>query len=653
MNFKNRFKKTVISLILILSVIMPGAFSLPAYAASYESLINDIFAYEMSLCGASDYQQLIDNYYAKNAGRVEWSVYSLIRYKSGLNYSKYCEALLKYAEKANDTAPSHEKYALIFGATGYNKSYIQNVCNNDIGKDSMYMSYVFGLHLLNNGYKSDTTTVGETINTILRLQLGDGGWALSGSNADVDVTAMTLQALAPYYKSNSAVKSATDKALKLLSDRQLDNGGYKSYGKENPESCAQVIVALCSLGINPEKDSDYIKNGNTMVDYMLTYNVGKGQYSHVKDGTYNYTATNQVLYSLISLVRFNKGQSALYQFNKLSNGTNTTTTTKPVTTTQKATTTKPAEESVTAKTHRIDTVNQKNNASTTKKSATTKAETSAKAVTDITEVSKAQTTAKPSVATTSAKASEVTTTNKTISEIVIESHAETTAESSTHNNTVDISPATEETATKEETQQAESHLLNSIKIYIISGVWLLALALILLLLIKRNKKAINYITVVVAATALSGIVTFSNIQTKDEFYNVDASSSANTITATISIRCDTVAGRGDESITPSDGIILDTTEVTLDEGATVYDCLIYVVKKNHLLIEDNTQSMDDHSGAYIAGINNLYEFDYGNLSGWMYSVNGNFADVGCGEYVLKDGDNIEWQYTCNIGEDLK
>lgn len=649
MSFKNRFKKTVISLILILSVIMPGAFSLPAYAASYESLINDIFAYEMSLCGASDYQQLIDNYYAKNAGRVEWSVYSLIRYKSGLNYSKYCEALLKYAEKANDTAPSHEKYALIFGATGYNKSYIQNVCNNDIGKDSMYMSYVFGLHLLNNGYKSDTTTAGETINTILRLQLSDGGWDISNKNSDVDVTAMTLQALAPYYKSNSAVKSATDKALKLLSDRQLDNGGYKSYGKENPESCAQVIVALCSLGINPEKNSDFIKNGNTMVDYMLTYNVGKGQYAHAKDGAYNYTATTQVLYSLISLVRFNKGQSALYQFNR---SDNTPVTTKPVSTTQKATTTKPAEESVTAKTHRIDAVNQKNNASTTKKSATTKAETSAKPVTDITEVSKAQTTTKPPVSTAIIKASEVSTTEKNISEIIIEADDESTATPSVNNSAEDL-PDTEKTAKAEETNSAESHKLNNIKIYIISGVWALALALIVLLLIKRNKKAINYITVVVAAAALSGIVIFANIQTNDEFYNVDAPSSADTITATISIRCDTVAGRGDESITPSDGIILDTTEVTLSEGATVYDCLIYVVKENHLLIEDNTQTMDDHSGAYIAGINNLYEFDYGNLSGWMYSVNGNFADVGCGEYVLKDGDNIEWQYTCNIGEDLK
>ncbi len=651
MSFKNRFKKTVISLILILSVIMPGAFSLPAYAASYESLINDIFAYEMSLCGASDYQQLIDNYYAKNAGRVEWSVYSLIRYKSGLDYSEYSQALLKHAENTNDTAASREKYALIFGATGYNKSYIQNVCNNDIGKDSMYMSYVFGLHLLNNGYKSNTTTADEIINTILKLQLSDGGWDISNRNSDVDVTAMTLQALAPYYRSNSGVKASIDKALTFLSSRQLENGGYKSYGKENPESCAQVIVALCSLGINPEKDERFIKNGKSSVDNMLTYNVGKGQYSHVKDGTYNYTATTQVLYSLISLVRFNKGQSALYQFNKSTSGTNTTTTTKPATTTQKATTTKHADESVTAKTHRIDTVNQKNNASTTKKSVTTKAETSANAVTDITEVTKAETTTKPSVSTTITKASEVNTTGKTIREIIIEADDETTSVFLADNNIEDL-PVTDETA-KEEINQPESHLLNSIKIYIISGICALALALILLLLIKRNKKAINYITIIVAAAALSGIVIFANIQTNDEFYNVDAPSSADTITATISIRCDTVAGRGDESITPSDGIILDTTEVTLSEGATVYDCLIYVVKENHLLIEDNTQTMDDHSGAYIAGINNLYEFDYGNLSGWMYSVNGSFADVGCGEYVLKDGDNIEWQYTCNIGEDLK
>ena len=70
-------------------------------------------------------------------------------------------------------------------------------------------------------------------------------------------------------------------------------------------------------------------------------------------------------------------------------------------------------------------------------------------------------------------------------------------------------------------------------------------------------------------------------------------------------------------------------------------------------MDDKSAGAADHSNAYIAGINNLYEFDYGELSGWIYSVNGVQADVGCGQYLLSDGDKIKWEYTCNLGEDLK
>ena len=120
----------------------------------------------------------------------------------------------------------------------------------------------------------------------------------------------------------------------------------------------------------------------------------------------------------------------------------------------------------------------------------------------------------------------------------------------------------------------------------------------------------------------------------------------------MSIDCKTVAGRGDEKITPSDGIILEKTEFTLPQGSTAYDCLIYAAKKYKIPIEDSSKTLTDHRSAYIAGINYLFEFDYGEMSGWMFSVNGSFGDVGCGEYTLSEGDSIEWRYTTNIGEDL-
>lgn len=95
------------------------------------------------------------------------------------------------------------------------------------------------------------TTREALIDAILAAQLSDGGWNVNGNGSDADMTAMAIQALAPYYNSNAKVKSAVDDALKRLSKMQEGNGGYTSWGTANAESVAQVIVALTSLGIDP------------------------------------------------------------------------------------------------------------------------------------------------------------------------------------------------------------------------------------------------------------------------------------------------------------------------------------------------------------------------------------------------------------------
>ena len=113
----------------------------------------------------------------------------------------------------------------------------------------------------------------KLIQVILDAQLSTGGWNLSGNDADPDMTAMAIQSLAPYYKENEAVKAAVDKALDVLSELQLATGGFGSWGTENSESCAQVIVALTALGIDPAKDSRFIKNGLTILDALASYYV--------------------------------------------------------------------------------------------------------------------------------------------------------------------------------------------------------------------------------------------------------------------------------------------------------------------------------------------------------------------------------------------
>ena len=127
-------------------------------------------------------------------------------------------------------------------------------------------------------------------------------------------------------------------------------------------------------------------------------------------------------------------------------------------------------------------------------------------------------------------------------------------------------------------------------------------------------------------------------------------------TCTISISCETILDNMDKcaeskkTLVPEDGIILPATEVTFSDDESVYDVLQRVCKANKIHMESSFTPV--YNSAYIEGIHNLYEFDVGKLSGWMYAVNGWFPNYGCSRYQVKDGDVVEWRYTCDLGEDL-
>ena len=117
------------------------------------------------------------------------------------------------------------------------------------------------------------------IDEILNSQMKDGGWSLTGTgDSDVDISAMALQALAKY-QDQKAVKTATDKALTYLSKAQDSKGGYASWGTTNVESVAQVVVALCELGVSLD-DSRFVKNGKSVLDKLLTYQLSDGSFCH-------------------------------------------------------------------------------------------------------------------------------------------------------------------------------------------------------------------------------------------------------------------------------------------------------------------------------------------------------------------------------------
>ena len=152
----------------------------------------------------------------------------------------------------------------------------------------------------------------KLIQVILDAQLPGGGWNLSGENADTDMTAMAIQALAPYYKTNETVKAAVDKALEALSALQRGDGGFGSWGTVNSESCAQVIVALTALGIDPATDSRFVKNGSTVLGALAGFYVDGGGFKHTADGERNGMATEQGYYALAAYYRFLNGQTSLY-----------------------------------------------------------------------------------------------------------------------------------------------------------------------------------------------------------------------------------------------------------------------------------------------------------------------------------------------------
>ena len=133
-------------------------------------------------------------------------------------------------------------------------------------------------------------------------------------------------------------------------------------------------------------------------------------------------------------------------------------------------------------------------------------------------------------------------------------------------------------------------------------------------------------------------------------------------TVTLSVRCDTILDNMSRlhkekgELVPADGVIFPATEVTAYEGESVFNILLREMRRAQIHMEFRNTPI--YNSAYIMGIQNLYEFDTGELSGWMYRVTPHdaseawFPNYGCSRYQLQPGDVIEWLYTCDLGRDL-
>lgn len=132
--------------------------------------------------------------------------------------------------------------------------------------------------------------------------------------------------------------------------------------------------------------------------------------------------------------------------------------------------------------------------------------------------------------------------------------------------------------------------------------------------------------------------------------------SDNQYTCTLSVRCDTILNniewldKEKLELIPEYGVLFEEREVTFFEGESVFNILLREMKKNKIHME--FENVPIYNSAYIEGIGNIYEFDCGELSGWMYKVNDWFPNYGCSRYVLESGDKVEWVYTCDLGKDI-
>lgn len=203
----------------------------------------------------------------------------------------------------------------------YDVEYVQKQGLNG----SVYALLALDAHSVPEGEQTAADDAGKHfVKTLLDAQEADGGWTIDTwtgveDGSDADMTAMVLQALAPYVQSDEAVKAAADKALTFLSENQNDKGQFHSYGYDDCESSAQVLMALCALQIDPTADERFIKNGSTAYDSLMAfYDETANGFSHLMNGESNYLSTYQAFAAAAAYYRYMNQQTAYFDMKDVS-----------------------------------------------------------------------------------------------------------------------------------------------------------------------------------------------------------------------------------------------------------------------------------------------------------------------------------------------
>lgn len=305
-------RKTILYLIVAVFT-----FQITAFAENYD--VNTVIA------DTAEY--LSDTVKAPNVGSVggEWVIFGLAR--SGADvperyYQDYYGRVEKYIGdgKLNGAKPTdYARLVLALGAIGENPENIAGhniitpLCDYDRTVSQGISASVWAVIALSSKEYPDAKPVCEKyIKHILDAQLPDGGWSLdpNASSSDPDITGTALIALSRF-RDNERVSTAIDKAAEFLSQAQNDNGGFSSWGSESSESAAQVLTAMCELGISID-DSRFVKNNKTVLDNLMSFYNPKSGFSHTLGEEVNQMSTEQCFYALVSVLRTQNNSKTLY-----------------------------------------------------------------------------------------------------------------------------------------------------------------------------------------------------------------------------------------------------------------------------------------------------------------------------------------------------
>ena len=276
--------------------------------------------------GISQDESIFSGDFLQNAGigSSDWLAIGISRFGFEEDYEAYLTALSQRVKTLSDTdnATEWQRCAITASAMGGDPADLGGIDlvkggvygrdeNNSVGKQGLN-GWIFALLTLDTmGYKTPEGAEFDReriLDEIVSSQNTDGGFSLSKGESDIDITAMALQAIAPYYNdfSRDDVRKSVDKAVEYLSGKQDSSGTFGS-----AEADSQVVIALCSLGIDPEADNRFVKSSD-LLTALLSYQNSDGGFSHEKGGDSDELATGQALCALAAQKRFELTMRRIY-----------------------------------------------------------------------------------------------------------------------------------------------------------------------------------------------------------------------------------------------------------------------------------------------------------------------------------------------------